>query len=115
SHFRKRSYREVYEECVREFVYDFRLIDQSLLLFVKCGQNCHDGSLSYSYYECPVRVLPYRVFLAGQIGVKLDTDEEAEAIDEWGDELRPEYEQYVNSLEAKHIVTPIRYDYQATA
>src|SRR6516164_9231972 len=40
------TYRQVYEECVKEFAYDFRLRDQSLMMFVKGGNNEHDGSLS---------------------------------------------------------------------
>jgi len=61
SFFKGKPYRQVYEDCVREFAFDFRLIDQSLLLFLKEGRNLHNGGLSFSFYECPVQVMPYRV------------------------------------------------------
>src|SRR5262245_17658139 len=63
AHFRGKSYREVYEECIREYAYDFRLQDQSLLLFVKGGRDAHDGHLSFCFYECPVNVVPYSEFV----------------------------------------------------
>lgn len=34
AHFKRLTYRQIYEECIREYAYDFRLADQSLLLFV---------------------------------------------------------------------------------
>jgi hypothetical protein len=114
SHFRGMTYRQVYEESVREYAYDFRLSDQSLLLFIKGGSNCHDGALSYNYLECPVRVMAYREFVGNMNGVTVMDEDFDEVVDEWGDELRPDYEQYVNSLDSKHVVTPLRYDYKAS-
>jgi hypothetical protein len=114
AHFKGLSYRQVYEECVREYAYDFRLTDQSLLLFVKGGQNIHDGSLSYCYYECPVPAMSYREFVAMEAELPKSGEEFEQELELWGDELRPDYEQYLTSLEAKRIVTPIRYDYKAS-
>jgi hypothetical protein len=113
SRFRSMSYREVYEECVKEFAYDFRLSDQSLLAFLKGGKDVHDGWLSFSYYECPVSVMEYREFVGAENDITILDPTFDEIVDVWGDELRPNYEQYVNSLESKSIVTPIRYDYKA--
>jgi hypothetical protein len=113
AHFRGMTYRQVYEECVKEFAYDFRLVDQSLLLFIANGRNANDGSLSFSYYECPVEVMTYRDFVAMQLGVSADDAEDE--LSDWGDEFRADYEQYVTSVESKRIVTPIRYDYSALA
>ena len=114
SHFKGLDYREIYNECVREFAYDFRLVDQSLLLFVKGGNDCHNGSLSFSFYESPVRVSSYVEFVAGEIGLSPDDEDFKTSFDSWGDSLRPDYEQYVHSVEAKNLVTPLRYDYKAT-
>ncbi len=111
AHFRGMTYRQVYEECLKEFVYDFRLVDQSLLLFVKSGRNEHDGTLGFCYYECPVPAMAYRNFVALQLDVSVDD----RAVTAWGDDFRADYEQYVTSLESKRMVTPIRYDYSAAA
>lgn len=114
SHFRGMTYRQVYEKCVQDFAYDFRLSDQSLLLFIKCGSNCHDGALSYNYLECPVKVMEYREFVGNMIGVTIMDEEFDDEVDVWGDDFRADYEQYVTSLESKHVVTPLRYDYKAS-
>lgn len=114
SRFRGMTYRQVYEECVREYAYDFLLADQSLLLFIKTGHNCHDGSLSYSFLECPVKVMVYREFVGNEIGVNIMDDDFDYEVDAWGDELRADYEQYVNSRDTKSVVTPLRYDYKAS-
>jgi hypothetical protein len=111
--FRGLPYREVYGKCVREFAYDFRLSDQSLLLFVKSGDNVHNG-LSFSYYEPPAEVLPYEEFVAAQLGLSPSEPDFQDAIDSWGDELRVDYEQYVDSAELKKAVTPVRYDCKAS-
>ena len=112
--FRGMSYREVYEESVREFAYDFRLSDQSLLLFIKSGNNQHDGSLNYCYLECPVKVWEYREFVGNEIGLSIMDENFDSEVDSWGDEMRANYEQYVSSMNSKSSVTPLRYDYKAT-
>lgn len=112
SHFRGMSYRQTYEECVKEYAYDFRLADQSLLLFLKSGTTCHDGTLNYSYLECPVSVMAYREFVGNEIGLDVVDEEFDEQVGAWGDDLRSDYEQYVSSLDAKSVVTPLRYDYK---
>ena len=63
AHFRGMTYRQVYEECVKEYAYDFRLSDQSLLLFLKDGTSDHTGSLSFSYFECPFHAMTYKEFI----------------------------------------------------
>jgi hypothetical protein len=108
------TYRQVYEECVKEFAYDFRLRDQSLMMFVKGGNNEHDGSLSYCYYEAPVAVMSYEEFVADQFRLTPLDAEYQEALLTVGDELRPDYEQCVVNMESKRYVTPIRYDYKAS-
>jgi hypothetical protein len=111
--FRGKSYREVYSNCISEFVYDFRLADQSLLLFEKGGSNEHEGTLSYTFYECPVEVMPYGDFVAGQLDIDATNEDFTSILAEWGDDLRIDYDRYVNSSDSKALVTPMRYDYVA--
>lgn len=113
SDFKGLPYRGVYETAVKESAYDFRLADQSLVIFRRAGEDRHNGELSYSYLECPVEVMPFREFVASQVGIPTGHPTFEHLMDQWGDELRPEYEQYALTLEAKHVVTPIRYDYVA--
>ncbi len=112
--FRGLPYRGIYEKCVREFAYDFRLSDQSLMLFVKCGDNINNGGLCFSYYEPPAEVLPYEEFVAAELGLSPSDSGYQKTIDSWGDELRFDYEQYVSSAELKNSVTPLRYDCKAS-
>jgi hypothetical protein len=114
SFFKGKSYRQIYEDCVREFAFDFRLIDQSLLFFLKDGRNLHDGGLSFSYYECPVQVMPYKEFVGAQIGVSPFDQDFEETVAQFGDDSRAEYEQYVSTTDSKNLVTPIRYDCKAS-
>ena len=111
SHFKGMDYRQTYEEMVREFVYDFRLVDQSLLLFCVSGANEHDGDLRFSYYECPIDLVPYSEFVEATISDLTAGEDTTEVAEQWGDLFRSEYEQYVLSQESKKGVTPIRYDY----
>ena len=108
AHFRGMSYRQVYEECIREYAYDFRLVDQSLLLFIKGGHDAHDGTLSFSFTECPVDVMPYRDFVASAVGITPDDTSFAETLADWGDALRSDYGDYVTSEDSKAIATPLR-------
>ena len=111
--FKGLSYREVYARYIAEFAYDFRLSDQSLLLFRKGGSNMHDGCLSFSYNESPSDVMSYLEFVADQNNINVEDSSLQEIVSFWGDGLRTDYEQYVNSMELKSAVTPIRYDYHS--
>jgi hypothetical protein len=112
--FKDKSYRQVYEDCVREYSFDFRLVDQSLLLFLKNGRNVNDGGLSFSYYECPVKILPYKEFVGTQIDLSPFDEGFEESVAQFGDDLRADYEQYVSTTDSKNVVTPIRYDCKAS-
>jgi hypothetical protein len=111
--FKGKTYRQVYEDCLREFSYDFRLKDQALLLFLKDGKTLGNGGLSFSYYECPMDVQSYEVFVGTQFGLTPFDEEFEDTIAQFGDDLKAEYEQYVASTNAKALVTPIRYDCKA--
>lgn|GEM_PF-963121 len=112
--FKGLNYRQIYEECLKEFFYDFRLSDQSLLLFTKGGRNENNGYLNFCYYECPINLISYIEFVAQEFGLSMFDEELDREIAVWGDFLRGDYEQYVSSMEFKKTVTPIRYDYKAT-
>jgi hypothetical protein len=113
AHFRGMNYRQVYEECIREYAYDFRLVDQALLLFTRAGHDEHDGQLGFCYYESPVNVVPYKDFVALELGISPTQPDCKKILAEFGDELRPDYEQYVTSQDSKTVVTPLRFDYKA--
>jgi hypothetical protein len=113
AHFRGMTYRQVYEECVREYAYDFRLVDQALLLFTHAGHNKDDGQLGFCYYESPVNVVAYRDFVALEFGISPIHPHFPKIFAEFGDGLRPDYEQYVTSQDSKAVVTPLRFDYRA--
>ncbi len=113
AHFRGMNYRQVYEECIREYAYDFRLVDQALLLFTRAGNDEHDGQLDFCYYESPVIVIPYKEFVAMELGIAPTHPDYEKVIGEFGDELRPDYEQYVSSQDSNVVVTPLRFDYKA--
>ncbi len=114
AHFKRLEYREIYDECLKEFAYNFQLSDQSLLLFVREGNDNHKGLLSYCYYECPVDVMSYDEFVENSYSLSHQHELDLESFRiEFGEELREGYEQYVREMEFKRHVTPIRYDYNA--
>jgi hypothetical protein len=104
--FRGMQYWQVYEKCIQEFIYDFRLVDQSLLLFVKGSKEEHISNLSFSFYECPHDILPYNDFVEDYINMPSKNVR---------DEYRREYDQYVSNSSLKRSVTPLRYDYMPSA
>lgn len=103
AYFRGKNYRETYEICFKEFIYDFRLNDQSLLLFLCEGHGEHEGSLSYSYYDAPCNVMPYNEFV--QIYDSPEQVDDLKAINL--------YDQYLATVGLSSNVTPLRYDYRA--
>ena len=111
--FRGLSYRETWERTFQLFAYDFVLVDQSLVHFKKTGTNEHNGCLGFSYLECPIEVQTYESFCADWLEVGPLNEDYDEQLAECGDLLRKDYEEYVNTCEAKPV-TPIRYDYAPT-
>jgi hypothetical protein len=111
--FRGKSYRDGYNLAIRELAYDFRLVDQALMLFTKDGSDLDKGSLSFSYAESPLAVISYTDFVALEEEVQPDDPNYENALAYWGDELRQEYEIYVNTLELREGFTPLRYDCKA--
>ena len=111
--FRGKTYREVYDLAFKELAFNFRLTDQSLLFFKKSGTTIHDGSLSFIYYEAPVAVMSYELFLSSEFGLDPTTVEFEKMLKECGDEWLPDYEQYVRASDLKQAVTPLRYDCKA--
>ena len=96
-----RTYRDVWEEVRRSQLFDLLLVDSSMLQFRL--NRYPDPPMTYSYFECPFRVLTYREFLDREVG---------SSFSEVGDLFRSEYEEFVlSSAEPKESVTPIRYDF----
>ncbi|MCX7049785.1 MAG: DUF2290 domain-containing protein [Candidatus Sumerlaeota bacterium] len=104
---KKMSYRQIYERLVSDNVYDFKLSDNSLLIF----ENEDGNELRYCYYECPQRLMSYEDFVLSSLGIELNDPNIEQILNEIGDSSRNEYEQYVETEELKTAVTPIRYDY----
>ncbi len=99
SMFRHLSYLETWKLCFQEQYYDFQLSDSSLLQFTVDSYS--PLALRYVYYECPYQSLTYADFL----------EEQGTSRHEVGDELVPDYEDYLSTCDMKETVTPIRYDY----
>ncbi len=100
--FRNLSYLDTWKTCIVGQLYDFQLIDNSLLQFRFDNTNPLD--ISFAYYECPFNCLTIDEFLVDQFGADAAID-----LDE-GDFVE-EYEQYLDTCKLKETVTPIRYDY----
>src|SRR5687768_361492 len=66
AHFKRMTYRQLYTESIKQYAYDLRLTDQSLMLFIKGGSDEHNGSLGFSYYDCPVEIGSYEDFVGQQ-------------------------------------------------
>jgi hypothetical protein len=92
------SYLEQWRQLLANGWYSYRLEDHSLLLFL-------DGpSFSFSYIECPVPALSIRDFAAG-LGVGGGGREA------YSSDVQMEYELYLDTLEEKSHVTPMRLDH----
>ncbi len=114
AHFKGMSYRDIYTTCIKELAYDFKLTDQSLMLFVRDGSDIHDGLLGFSYYECPINIMTYKEFVGSVDDLKPIDPNFEQRVAEVGDDWRSDYEQYINTSDSLSIVTPMRYDYKST-
>jgi hypothetical protein len=99
SELRSMNYPDQWSTCLKKDYYDFLLSDHSLIQFRWGGRPA--CCLSYSYYECPFRVLTYPEFL----------QREGMRVEDVGDAFRNDYDTYAAEGEPKDSVTPVRYDY----
>ncbi len=97
--FRQLTYTELWNTCLREQLYDFQLVDNSLLQFRI--DSFHPIKVGYAYYECPYKCSSYIEFVS-ESGFRPKVV---------GDSFTKEYEDYVASCEKKDSITPLRYDY----
>lgn len=104
SKFRSLGYREVWEKCYRERIFNFLLSDYSMLLFRI--DNAPRFSLSYSYIDCPLNILSYEDFIHKSLELSLD---------EVGDMFMEEYEIELSSSKPRDSRVPLRYDYDEEA
>lgn len=100
SNFRSITYLKVWETCLTNQIYDFQLIDNSLIQFRVDSFN--PPKVGYSYYECPYQCLSYKEFIETEMGFDIMIV---------GDGLMEEYGDYLSGCTLKDTVTPIRYDY----
>lgn len=100
--FRTKSYTDIWRDCFSNRHFDFLLEDMSMIQFCHGGNsNLERLRLNYSFYECPFSVSSYSDFLK----------EEGFEYHEVGEQLREEYDLYLNDAPEKKAITPIRYDY----
>ncbi len=99
AHFRALSYSDILRKCYSEKLFDFRLVDDSIIQFR--GTSFRPLSVSYSYYECPyLPMLTLENYLQQQLYLNQDADEY--------DVIR-DYELIAPTK--KETVTPVRYDF----
>jgi hypothetical protein len=99
--FRNLRYEEIWRYCLTNSCYNFLLIDNSLLQFQHNNSHEENATIRYAYYECPYDCSTYQDYLTI---LGFDADEVR-------DSLRKEYEEYLQTVNLKHHVTPVRYDY----
>jgi hypothetical protein len=98
SELRSGNYVEHWTAVYKRRWYHFRLINGSLLQFRR-WQEKGQIKLSYSYLDCPFKILSYGTWLTEQIGDCRDD----------GESFWDEYEKYVESAVRSDSVSPIRY------
>lgn len=95
--YRKYTYKENWENLIKDNIYNFYLTDNSIFVF---KLNSAEKKISFSYYDCPYECMTYKEFLH-ENGVKNLHDKT----------FRPLYEDYLNNECGlkEHPVT-FRYD-----
>jgi hypothetical protein len=94
--FRKMSYIEVWKYCIKNFVFNFQLVDSSIILF-----NNSDFYPSFVFYGCPYDCLPYKDFVK----------ENGFEYQNIGDALSNDYMLYLDNCTIHSSHRTIRYDY----
>ena len=101
SNFRNKTYIEIWKFAYDLRIYDFKLVDGSLLqLTVKSFDPL---LVNYSFLECPYE----KIFSIEEFSVQIQTTDSS--TDDF--ELLRAYDYYLESLGMKESVAPIRYDY----
>jgi hypothetical protein len=113
--FRGLDYISVYKKYVDQISYDFKLSDQSLILFCGGSDGDYSKGLSYCYIEAPVDALSYEEFVALESAGLLDEITHEELIEYVGDSLRVQYDDHVTGAPLRKGVCPIRFDYSPSA
>lgn len=96
---RRMGYVDMWKYCLDEKLYDFRLIDHSLI-------QLSINPPSFSFLEAPYSVMTFEEFAVSIVGGDWEIVEE---------ELREEYEFYLSSSVDIKPTTPVRYDYSEDA
>jgi len=93
---RSMKYGVMWRHCIDHKLYDFRLVDHSLI------QLTADPDASYSFLEAPLAAMTFEEFAHSTFGV------------DWRElehDLREAYEEYLSSSVDDKPATPVRYDY----
>jgi len=101
----KEDYVKAYLEGLKYYDYDFLLNDQSFFQF-EFSKTKDFIDIRYAFFQNPINYVTYLEYLEEQI----KTHEIAESIEEIGELLEDEYNQYLNEQELKSNYTTIRYD-----
>lgn len=95
--YRKYSYKENWENLIKDNIYNFYLTDNSIFVF---KLNSSKKKISFSYYECPYNCMTYKEFLHDN-GVKNEYDKSFKSL----------YEEYLlNECDLKEDPVTFRYD-----
>jgi hypothetical protein len=95
------TYVDEYRHYLNSQIYDFGLVDRSLLQF----KHHSDDDVSYCYYQVPVDAPTYQDFLASEVGI------DPSLVESVGESFYEEYELAVDTARLRKSITPIRYDY----
>jgi hypothetical protein len=95
------TYVEEYQCYLDGSVFDFRLVDRSILQF----KHFDDKEVTYCYYQSPFDVPSYRDFLAEQLGP------DPEAVVAAGDSFLDDYALAVDTARLRKNLLVVRYDF----
>lgn len=94
--YRKYSYKENWENLIKDNIYDFYLTDNSIFVFKIDSKN---EKISFSFYECPYECMTYKEFLIDN-GINNEYDKSFWSL----------YEEYLNDSNLKENPVTFRYD-----
>ncbi len=102
--FKRLSYYDNWKKSYQERIFNFCLIDYSLITFefqeIKKAKE-QSISISYRFIDCPLNISSYEDFLG----------ENELSIDDAGDTFRSDYELALSDSPVKDTFIPVRYDY----
>lgn len=104
----KGSYYDTYTSGLKNFDYDFLLADQSFFQFE--FKNSPTSEIRYAFFQNPVDLIPYPEYVSQE----LEKYSIEFSVEEIGDSLLAEYDQYIAEQEIISNFSTIRYDLDNT-